>query len=557
MPRILTNPWVGFADRDYLIIKQSIIDKKNEPLTGIPELTDDSEGNPFTKQISIWSGLTEQIGYYLDNRARNTYLLTTRRFADAVKIVRVWDYRIRGVIPSTGVVTFTSSIPAPSDITIPAGTVLETPESIIFETISEVVITTGLDTTDADVIQKVLVPSASIGTSDGTASQKFEIGTDVVDNSISVLINGADVFIPVDTFAFSFNDDKVFVAGLNEDRNMEIKFGDGINGEIPAISGDVTAEFFTSLGSGGDVANDLITTIVTTLTLPGGVTLTVANDDPTTGGTDPENLTDLQRILPVHIRTALAHGMITIEDHNELPALAPGVAKSGHSFDCGLTVDFFIAPTGGGIASPALLASTLVFLEDRKMILMVLQMFPAGELAIGYEINVTALATSQNSVVKTDVENILIEYHFIENQQVGGSIFFGDIYQIVEGTTGVDHSEIIAITPVPFARPLDISVPQLDWTRALKSASSQAKYIISFFTTTEFNLSRDGVFVGSFTVGVLVDITDLSFTILTSKTIGDRWEFITYAVNKSIELDEPSLPVTNIGLLTITVTGGL
>lgn len=553
----LTNPWVGYAERSFLTIKQSIIDAKNDPITGIPELTDDSEGNPFIKEISIWSGLTEQLGYYLDNKARNSFLLTTRRFADAVKIVRVWDYRIRGVIPSTGSVTFTSSVAAPSDIDIPAGTVLETSAGVLFETVVLVTILTGQSSIDADVRQRTKVPLASIGTSDGSPNQKIGLTSDVADNTISILVNGVDTFTPEDTFAFSFSGDKVFVAGLNEDGNMEILFGDGVNGEIPGTGLDIEAEFFTSLGVGGDVSSNAIDTISSVIPLPGGVTLEVINPLPTTNGTDAEGLVQLKKNLPIHIRSAMQHSMITDFDHKNVPALAPGVTKAGFTFDCGLSTDHFIVPNGGGIASDLLISDTLAFLSTRKAVFITTRIFSAGQLLIGYNITVNSLPTFFNADTKENVENALLDFHDVENQEVSGSIALGDIYEVVEGSEGVKNSKVISIIPIPYARPLAVGLQQLDWTRVLKLESVKAVYQIRFNSNNNYKLLRDNVLLGNFDVGVAVSTPDIDMIVNVNQNPGDFWEFTTYPTNDDINMDEPSLPATDISLLTITVTGGL
>jgi len=70
----MNNPFLSYAERSYLSIKQAIIDKIKNPIIGIPEITDYSEGNDFIKQTGIWSGISEQLGYYLNKKARERFI---------------------------------------------------------------------------------------------------------------------------------------------------------------------------------------------------------------------------------------------------------------------------------------------------------------------------------------------------------------------------------------------------------------------------------------------------------------------------------------------------
>jgi len=76
-------------------------------------------------------------------------------------------------------------------------------------------------------------------------------------------------------------------------------------------------------------------------------------------------------------------------------------------------------------------------------------------------------------------------------------------------------------------------------------------------TSTQFKLLRDNVFQGNFNTTVLVDQVDLTFTVTSTYTAGDDWEFKTYPVDSDVVLDESSLPVTDIAKLTINVSGGV
>jgi len=56
----LTQSWVKYIDRSYQQIKQNTITNMQAK---VPEITDHTEGNIFVKMISIWSGISEMLGY--------------------------------------------------------------------------------------------------------------------------------------------------------------------------------------------------------------------------------------------------------------------------------------------------------------------------------------------------------------------------------------------------------------------------------------------------------------------------------------------------------------
>lgn len=66
----LENPWIGYTDRTFQQIKDNVLTKFQNL---VPEITDHTESNTWVKGISIWAGVTEMLGYYIDNRARGFF----------------------------------------------------------------------------------------------------------------------------------------------------------------------------------------------------------------------------------------------------------------------------------------------------------------------------------------------------------------------------------------------------------------------------------------------------------------------------------------------------
>jgi len=197
----MDNPWISYIDRTYQQIKKAILDKIINPVTGIPEMVDHSEGNDFVKMIGIWAGIAEMQGYYLDNRARETFITKLQLFESAVEIARQMDYRTRGAYPSQGYVRFTINSTHSSPISIPSGTVVKTDQELQFITTASMVIPAGSLSVLVPVKQmkKVVLPTFQ---STGLPDQVTILEKKVVDDSTEVW-SGGECYTLTESFAFA------------------------------------------------------------------------------------------------------------------------------------------------------------------------------------------------------------------------------------------------------------------------------------------------------------------------------------------------------------------
>lgn len=557
----MNNPWINYVQRSYFQIRDSIINKIKNPINGIPEITDHTPGNEFIKMVTIWSGIGEQIGYYLDNRARESFLMVCRKYESAVDHARKLDYRIHGVSPSIGEVLFTLNNPAPSPIIIPAGTRLATPGGIEFRTLSEVSIDTGETETTADVKQWTIVPQFVWGQSDGSQNLEIELEENVVDNSIFILVAGSQIFTSQDTFAFSKPEDRHFVAGLNYDKKMIIRFGDGITGEIPQSAADIEISYYTSLGRAGNVPGGSIVDITDTPTLPQGYELEVTNENATNGGSDIESLTELKKNIPLSIRTKMR--AVTEQDYRDIATLAPGVAKADVEFDVTTGVYVYVVPTGGGIASSALLSAVETYFDDKRMVTTTVGAKPVGEVRLKIEAIVNVISGYNQAVTVNAAKSNVLSLLSWENADIKGRLVIGDLYEALETTEGVLNSQILDISIIPYAAASNPDSVPLNWTKTVIDAGSTAvQWKIQFVTPTNYNFFKNNAFIDNYNVGDTVTTPEIEFTINTDAYLtNDIYIFNTYPkpdLNKGvIELNEFSIIVANSGDVQITGQGGI
>ncbi len=557
----MENPFINYAKRSYLQIKTAIIGKIKSPTVGIPEITDYGEGNDFIKQVSIWSGISEQMGYYLNKKARERFISTCRKYESMVMHAKEHDYRIHGVYASTGLVKFTTDAPTTAAINIPSGTKIRTKQGIEFLTLQDVTIPIGQSEVEADVKQWTFVPQFTWGQSTGDPNQEIELTGDVVDKSMVVTVAGVTLFTAIDTFAFSDQNAEVYIPGLNKDKNMVIKFGDGVKGKIPQSSADIDLSYYTSLGSDGNVPANSINEIVSSITVPNGITLSVTNETQTNGGADVESLSELRVNIPLSIRTKIR--AVTEQDYIDISTLAPGVAKATVNYDPTSGVTSYVVPTGGGIASAVLLQQVVDFFSDKKAIQTVVRAQSVGEVRL----ILNAIINVKTGYPQLDTINLvkdnLLNFLSWQEANINGLLVIGDLYQIMEETDGVLNSQILGTDIIPYPSPQDPDTIQLNWVIDVKDAGTQIQvYKIQFTDPTNFNLFKNNDFIASYPVDTEIEFSDIKFTVnADSYQTNDAYIFRTYPkpdLNAGIiKLDEFSIIISETQDITLSATGGI
>lgn len=546
-----SSSWLGFKRRSAKQIKESIVSKISNPNTGLPEVTDYSDSNPLIKEILIWSGIGENLNYYIDFKARETFLAHQRLFKSAWAKAQEYNYRIKGVSPASGVVTFTLNQAAAVDITIPYGTELETDLGTIVLTIEAVTIPAGSLTIDCKVKQWEKVTGVNLGNSNGTADQTFEIDTDVVDNSITVVV-GTTPYEAVDNFITSLDTDSHVIGGLNVDRIFGLTFGDDFNGAIPPNGEAVIVDYYKSTGV--NIGVNKINAVNTSLSLPTGVEISVNNSFELTGGSDREGLIDLKRRIPKHNRTN--DRAVSDSDYGDIAMLYPGVELADATFDCGTGVSIYIYPENGGIASDVLRNEVFTYFNEKKIIGKKITVYPAGNVTALYNIDVVCNKNYVQSSVESTVKQSIIDYHE-EIKAVGGEIRQGNLYQRIESLDGVDYCVINLIQPLPSPIPVNTNTPQLNWTVSVDSNVQDSNWKILFTTATDYKVIIGTQVLGEFVVGDIVSSSGVTFEILQNYSAQDSWTFKTYQVGNSIELDEPSVITTNSQSIVLNMSGGI
>jgi hypothetical protein len=134
-----------------------------------------------------------------------------------------------------------------------------------------------------------------------------------------------------------------------------------------------------------------------------------------------------------------------------------------------------------------------------------------------------------------------------------------DITEVIENIRGVANSDIVKLVAQPFPIQISPTTKPLNWTRNLLVGSTTTiKWRIVILSITQYQLFKNGFFIGNFTIGTPVVQTEVSFTVnADTYTIGDTWEFVTYKYSANIILAEPSIPTLSESDIILNISGGV
>lgn len=553
----ITNPWVGYATRSYLDIKNSLLSRLGMK---VPELTDHSESNPLVIGISMFSGVAETINYYIDNMARETFISTARKYSSVVKHTRLIDYRIKSAIPASADLTIRffdendNPVQAGINFIIPMGTMFSsTQDGLQFISISDIEVDASALQAIVPTQQKTFVEIYSLGEATGLSDSTYILPDDYVHNSIQLKVNDT-YWELVNTLGTSRPNSEHFIVDVSTNRQPYVKFGDNSYGKLPQTGSLLTASYFTTSGLSGNVEANTITE--GTINIPLGANfnkVVINNNNPATGGSNYEDIETIRRRAPLHLRTL--DRAVTRRDYEDIAMLAPGVDKALVRHDCGKEIICYITPTGGGIAQEALLSSTYNWISERKMVTTFVDVNPAGESYIKIKLTVHARFRKDPLITKQEVVNALTTTYNYQNSHINNKIRLSDIYAVVDNLESVDYLDIENLYVVPYFRPLE-SAQQITPDITINEGSQNIVQWVIEYQDGRLLLIKYGLFITTFETGTPYTDDNNIFTILVPQgnyNDGDRWEFTTYPRERNIEINDYSVPIIRAQDIDITV----
>ncbi len=123
--------------------------------------------------------------------------------------------------------------------------------------------------------------------------------------------------------------DRHFVAELDDDGALHVRFGDGAHGRAPAPATAFLADYRIGNGSAGNVGAGTISQVVFCGNAPGSVTK-VCNPLPASGGTDPQPVAEVRLLAPDTFKRRLQRA-VTAGDYATLAGQLPGLQRAAAS----------------------------------------------------------------------------------------------------------------------------------------------------------------------------------------------------------------------------------
>lgn len=544
------NDWVGYLDRSYQQIKTAVLLRVTN---SNPEMTDHSESNPFVILVSIFAAIAEMLGYYIDAAAREAFIGTALQRSSIIKHTFKLDYRIKARYPESVevVITWTDGAGTPrntlSQFTLQEGSTIESTDGIIYVLPSDTVIPIDTATSQLTFEQYSEVTGQVLGTSDNSENQEYALTNTYRQSSLQITINGV-VWTEVITFANSVNTDKHFLVDIKEDDIAYVRFGDGINGAIPDNTFNIVADYQTTNGPDGSIQADTLTNNVTLLGLPINHDATTNNPDDSSGGANFEDTNTLVKNAINSIR--VLERAVTPEDFKYLLESFAGIGKAAVNFCCGKTIDLYIVPTGGGIATTQLITDSQNYIDDRKMVTTFPVVKAAGESVIKIQATIYAKKRANLSTVGTAVDAALLEYGNVDNRNINGNIRISDIQALIDNIANVDFVDLDFIYILPYARP-DGHTNVLSWVNETTNLSTaKVNWRLQYdLTNNEMRVYREGAYKGNLAVDTEYVAEDGIFKFTWSAgsyADNDEWTFTSYPYNTNISISDYSIPTTKV-----------
>jgi hypothetical protein len=522
-------------------------------------MTDHSNSNILVVIIESFAGVAEMLAYYIDNMAREAYITTARKYSSVVKHTRLIDYRIKASIASSCDVSVyfltNDDLPYPTTVQfiLPIGSMFKTTNNVEFLSTQDVVVPVGTTILSVPCKQRTLVVGDNLGITTSDPNQVIALGKNYLHDTMELTIGG-EVWLLQRTLGLSSPTDKHFIVDISASQEAYIRFGDDINGAIPLSGLTIVGDYYTTQGSLGNVeATNINSSVYNFVTLQSIPKIKVINLLKSVGGTDYEDIERIRRSAPLSLRTL--DRAVTRQDYIDIALLAPGIDKAALYFNCGKTVDIYVAPNGGGIASTPLLDSLVDYFDDKKMVTTFVRAIPAGESYIHIDMEITGRFRVNGLQLRNEIISLLLNAYSYLNSDINKSIRTSDLIALVDNYRKVDFLILNKIYLKPYIRPRN-HLMALNYVIDVNAGST---------TEVEWKIKFDGLYMKLFKAGAPIDnltigtpYTDnnniLTITINAGAYItGSEWTFKTIAYNKDLILNDYSVPVLREEDLVLTI----
>jgi hypothetical protein len=270
--------------------------------------------------VDIFSYGLDTLSFYLDRRATDNFLVTSRTVASATRLSRQLGYKPGPSSASSVDLSISLASTFAFAVPVPFGFQFKGPAGLIFESQEEVTFTAG------DTSTKVITASEGETLtqsffSDGSENQVFDIsnvpdGKFIVgrgtsgQSRVTVTVDGSEW---TEEEFLQFGETEQYEVGYTDDPPT-LRFGDSIAGKIPDPNAEIKIVYFASSGVDGAATAETITQVVNPLVVSfETIGLNINNPQGTSGGSDPEALSSIKANAPSVFKSRNVN--VTLEDY--------------------------------------------------------------------------------------------------------------------------------------------------------------------------------------------------------------------------------------------------
>ncbi len=442
-----------YVDKDHAGIVADCIARIKETY-GENAWNDFEEDNSGVMLIEAFAYICDLLLFYLDRQANEVYLPTATERQNLINLCKLIGYKVAAAQPAQADITVSIKDIHNTDVTLPAGTQLETQSGIIFETKDDAVIKAGELSTVVGASQGETFDEL-IGVSDGSANQDFYFPRSGV-IEIKELRVGDYVWEAVESVADYLAADKVYTAELDAWGRVRITFGDGRNGQVPRENERITALYRIGGGVSGNVAPNTITTVRDIAADENGnrVSVSVTNLNWASGGSESESAARIKLFAPRYFETqnrCVTEGdyetfAMSYNDPN-VGAIAKARAIVRERTAEANIIRYYVLTYGEQAGTVALAPQTLKdelldYLNQYKMLTDWLEIEDGKWREIDIQGSITITAGFKPDTVLSNVKTALRELLDIEAREMGEPLRISDVYAAIDNVEGVIHVEL-------------------------------------------------------------------------------------------------------------------
>jgi len=382
------------------------------------------------------------LAYYSDRSLNESFLSTAVQRSSVIDIARMLGYEPQGPVPASVTLSFATDN-ALADVTIPAGTQVSTnvtgsERNVTFETDAEVTATTGgASTVTVGATEGITVEDEVLGAATTAAFQRFDLAQSPVEgDSIVVEVDeggGYRQWVYFERLLDADSNTPAFTYARDAAGGVLIRFGDDIDGRIPAQSSPIKATYRVGGGAYGNVPAGTITGLLD----PVSGVISVQNLSAASGGEDAESLDSIRANAPISTRTG--DRAVTLRDFRDLASVVPGVAHASSESAIATSVLVYIIPTG--VNQPTLTVALQTAVEDaletRKLLGTSVTVQQGTYVPIDVGVTIYIDEGYVQSDVQTRVERAIDLLYSLTNVELGKTLPVSDVYRSVSDVEGV------------------------------------------------------------------------------------------------------------------------